>query len=531
MKLVTNKKVGDYSYLFFSIIALLPIIFLFIEGKDIPQKDIESWTFVLNDVVPGLLKNSFQLVILSIIGSSLIALPLAFILELTDIPARKVWNVTTVLPLAFPLYVLAFIYVGFFEWAGPVLTFFREAGFDTLGNMKFKNAFGVAFVFSLGLFPYILLPIRLVLKKVDFKLYQASRSLGKSDGHFLKKVLLPLCMVPMFAGCTIVGMEVMADFGAVSVFNFDTFTTSIYMAWSSLFSLGSATRLSLMLLTFSLLLFFLESHISKRQVPLISNESQEAFFKLKLLPKMAALSFLGIVTFFSLILPIIQLVLWSYHAWKNELSANYFSLIKNTLMLAFSVGGSILIISLILVYAERNKLHKRWLPLFRSFFLVGYALPGNIVAVGVFLLFMNILGTSPMEMGLALVIIGLTYRFLSVGHRTISPTARLINPNFEKASKSLGKKRWTFIFKVWLPFLRGNAIYAFLFVFVEVAKEMPLTLMLRPIGHDTLSTKIYELTSEGEWERAALGALFLVILGMSTVLLMSLKGENHAEGH
>jgi iron(III) transport system permease protein len=529
MKLVTNKKVGDYSYLFFSLIALLPVIFLFIEGKDLPEKDIETWSFVLNDVVPGLLKNSFQLVICSILGCALIAVPMALILELTDIPAKRLWNLTTILPLAFPLYVLAFIYVGLFEWAGPVLTFLREAGFDSLGNLKFKNVFGVAFVFTMGLFPYILMPIRLVLRKVDYKLFQASKSLGKSEGYFIKKVLAPLIVVPLFAGCTIVGMEVMADFGAVSVFNFDTFTTSIYTAWSSLFSLSSATRLSLMLLSFSLVLFFLESHVSKKQVPLVTSKSNQSLFKLNIVWKTIALVFMGTVTFFSLILPLIQLGVWSLEAWSGEVNGNYLTLIKNTLLLALKVGVSILIISLILVYAERKKLKEKWLPLFRSFFLVGYALPGNIVAVGIFLLFKNVLGTSPMGMGLGLVVIGLTYRFLSVGHRTISPTARLINPSLEKASKSLGKSNFTFIRKIWLPFLKGNAVYAFLFVFVEVAKEMPLTLMLRPMGHDTLSTKIYELTSEGEWERASLGALFLVILGMFTVIMMSLKGDNHAK--
>jgi len=529
MKLVTNKKVGDYSYLFFSLIALLPVIFLFIEGKDLPQKDIESWRFVLKDVVPGLLTNSFQLVTLSILGCSLIALPMALILELTNIPGKKIWNILTILPLAFPLYVLAFIYVGLFEWAGPLLTFLREAGFDSLGNLKFKNVFGVAFVFSIGLFPYILMPIRLVLRKVDFKLFQASKSLGKSEAYFIKKVLLPLCIVPLFAGCTIVGMEVMADFGAVSVFNFDTFTTSIYMAWSSLFSLGSATRLSLMLLSFSLVLFFLESYVSKKQVPLISNQSREAIFKLSPFSKISAISFMVAISLFSLLIPLGQLISWSLEAWQDEVSGQYFSLVKNTLLLALKVGLSILIISLTMIYLERIRLKKKWLPIFRSFFLVGYALPGNIVAVGIFLLFKNILGSSPMSMGLTLVVIGLSYRFLSVGHRTISPTARLINPSLEKASQSLGKKRFTFIRRIWLPFLKGNSIYAFLFVFVEVAKEMPLTLMLRPMGHDTLSTKIYELTSEGEWERASLGALFLVVLGMFTVLLMSVKGDNHAE--
>lgn len=529
MKLVTNKKVGFYTYLFFSLIALLPVIFLFIEGREIPTQDLESWTFVINQVVPGLLSNSFKLVILSIFGCTILAIPLAVILELTNIPGKKLWNILTILPLAFPLYVLAFIYVGLFEWAGPVLTFFREIGLDTLGNLKFKNVFGVAFVFSLGLFPYILMPVRLVLRKVDYRLFQTSLSLGQSEYTFIRKILLPISIVPLFAGCTIVGMEVMADFGAVSVFNFDTFTTSIYMAWSSLFSLGSATRLSLLLLIFSLILFFLESNVSKRQVPLLKSQSNEMLFKLGLKGKLLSLSFILLVIFFSLVLPLIQLIIWAREAWGKEVLDNYVGLIQNTLGLAVEVGLIVSVVSLSMIYFERNKLREKWLPFLRSFFLVGYALPGNIVAVGIFLLFKNVMGTSPMGMGLLLVVIGLSYRFLSVGHRTISPTARLMNPGLENASRSLGKRSPTFIRKIWLPFLKGNTIYAFLFVFVEVAKEMPLTLMLRPMGHDTLSTKIYELTSEGEWERASLGALFLVLLGMLTVLIMSIKGDSLAK--
>lgn len=475
-------------------------------------------------MVPDLIFNTSSLLIVSLVLGIGIALPLAYILELTDIPFKKVWNVLALLPLSIPMYILAYIYVGATEWSSPLMSFIRNHISTDLGNLNNKNVFVVSFVFALGLYPYIYIPIRRKLKKLSGEYYITGLILKKSHLKVFTGLLLPQLLYVTLVGASLFAMEVLADFGAVSAFNFDTFTTAIYTAWSGLYSYQIACRLSLMLLVFSFLFFYLEGKFGNEAA---SKRVHQTFAPIKLskVMKFISLTFVSLLSLFSFVLPLVQLISWLLKAVKeSKVSFDTIYLLKNTFIIAASVGVIAIIICVIYIFIER---HREKYSNGLKFSLLGYAIPGNIIAIAVFWLTHAIKNVLNINIGLIVLFYGLVYRFLALPMKHLQVESKKIPVEFEYVSRSLKRSTTEFFFKVWTPKMKMGMLYAFVLMILESAKEMPMTLMLRPIGFDTLSTKVFELTSEGEWERASLHATVLILMGMISTMII-FRGEKNA---
>jgi iron(III) transport system permease protein len=334
-------------------------------------------------------------------------------------------------------------------------------------------------------------------------------------------------------------MEALADFGAVSIFNYDTFTTAIYKAWFGFFSLPAAAQLAscLVLLVFALLVA--EQRMRSR-MRFAEGRQSAAGVRLQLRGwrRWLAFGYAATVLGVAFLLPALQLLRWSTGVFRQEFTGRYIGLLGHSLLLGLSAALLICGCALLLAYTSRRHPDSVTRALVRTANL-GYALPGTVLAVGIFIpvafldnalidLSRNLFGleTGQLLQG-TLVIMLLAYliRFLAAGFKAIDGAMHRVTPSIDEAARLAGYRGLHLLAKIHLPMLRGGLLTAFTLVFVDVMKEMPITLMTRPFGWDTLAVKIFELTSEGEWERAALPALTLLLAGLVPIIALMRKSE------
>ena len=444
-------------------------------------------------------------------------------------PGRVLFEWLFAFPLVFPLYVLSFIYVGLFEYSGPVLTYFREEWHTSLGGPSFniKSPLGVCVIFSLGLYPYVYLIAKRAFSSVGGKAMAAARSLGASPLRAFFKVVLPLSRPWILSALLLVMMEALSDFGGVSVFNYSTLTTAIYTAWFGLFSLEAASKIALISAAVAFGLVAFERHFKENSSHYASLHSSSLAsppptpLSLPLWGQALALAFsLGVVVA-STLLPMAQLIGWAWGGggWSSGGGATaHLPFLLHSL--SFALLGSLFIVGVALLFAVVKRCGYQWEGLMNfllSLLLLGYALPGPLIALSVFMSYKSLGGS------LAILLLGYGIRFLSVGYLPIDRTYGRISKNMDKAAHSLGKGPFKIFKGIHLPLIRRSVLISFLLVFVELLKEMPLTLFIRPFGRDTLAIKVFEWTSEGEWERAAVPSLFIAMAGFIPLFFLILE--------
>lgn len=535
MKLNTSKRTRGFKDLFVQksfiitvcILVMLPFMALVIRAIFGHDPDPTVWEHSIKNVVPDVLFNTISLSLLTLLFSTVFGLASAWLYSLTDFKFKKSLHFLSVIPLIYPLYVLAFIYVGLFEYSGPVMTFFRETLDIKLHQViNIKSTPAVAFVFSLGLFPYMYLLTRQAFDSQGDHLFKVSRSLGLSKIESFIKVSLPMARPWILGGMAIILMETMADFGGVSVFNFDTFTTAIYESWTGMFSLSTATKLSSILIFIALIVLTAESKLTEKQRYNVKLKSSKGYqFTLKKLNLSLAYLWILFLVLFTIIIPVSQLYVWCIESLELSSIGHNLPYLYNTIKIAFICAILAVVIST-LVTAGTKLIHSRKWERISKLSTLGYAIPGSIIAVAVFSLFSNIKSVIGEDLDqntflYLVLVLGLLTRFLSLAFKNMNTSFKKISRNVDKAAISMGASPRLILAKIYLPLLKGGMISAFLMVFIEVMKEMPMTLMLRPFGQDTLSVKIYEFTSEGDWQRAALPALFIVCAGAISVLIMT----------
>jgi len=421
---------------------------------------------------------------------------------------------------------MSFIYVGLFEYSAPTMTFFRnEWGINLKQFIDIKSVTSISLIFSLCLHPYVYLLLKQAFEGQGDHLFKVSRSLGYTKVESFLKITLPLAKPWIFGSLAIILMETLADFGGVSVFNFDTFTTAIYESWTGMFSFITATKLSAILIFFALLVLGAEAKLTSKQKFFIKSKSGfVAPFELSQLFKSMALIWLLLLIVTTIFIPSYQLFSWCKDNLDLQSLLNNYPYFYNTVRLAFITALVTTIVTTLLASSSRFLKSVNWERLTKLTTL-GYAIPGSIIAVAVFGLFTKIkisLGDFINQNSFLyfILVVGLMTRFLSISYKNIFSSFKRISPNLDKAAALLAKPS-VIIFKIHIPLIKSGIISGFLMVLIEVMKEMPMTLMLRPFGKDTLSVKIYEFTSEGDWERAAIPALLIVLAGFISIVIMT----------
>jgi iron(III) transport system permease protein len=520
--------------------ALVPLVVI---AHAALSPEAEVWAHLVRHVLPEVTVNTVKLLIGVALLSGILGTALAWLTSICEFPGRRFFDWALLLPLAIPTYVLAFVAVGFLDYSGPLQAWLRDVTGTSAWVPPIRSTGGVIVVLSLALYPYVYLLARTAFLTQGRRALEAAQTLGLGRAAATWKVALPMARPWIVAGVALVCMETLADFGAVAVFNYDTFTTAIYRAWFGMFSVNAALELAGVLLLFVIAAFALErSSRAGARFTSARDMTREAT-RLTLGPAMRWVAFAGaaLVLAVAFVLPLVQLAIW---AGRNagDIDSRYWGFIARSVVLAGSAAIVIVSASLALAYVERRRSTAPMRILVRLATL-GYAIPGTVLAVGIVvpivLLNNHLQGwlrawlgeSAPMlflQGTLLAVMVAYLARFLTVGFNPVESGLQRVTRSIDEAAASLGVVGTELIRKVHVPLLRTSLATAATLVFVDVMKEMPITLITRPPGWDTLAVRVWEMTSEGEWERAALPAVAIVLVGLLPAALLTRGGAHVA---
>ncbi|NVK21931.1 MAG: iron ABC transporter permease [Kangiellaceae bacterium] len=521
-------------------ISLLPLIPLFTSWFEF---DGQLWQHLWQTQLPELLGNTISLMLIVGVTSFLLGTSLAWLVVMYDFPGRNLLQWGLMLPLAIPPYIFAFVLLGFTDYQGPLQKLLQIMGLGVNWLPDIRNVWGVGLVFSLSLYPYVYLLMRSALQRKGRTSYESARTLGYSKAGAFWRLVIPLTRPAWIAGLALVLMETLADFGAVSIFNFDTFTTAIYKSWFGFFSASTAAQLACILLLFVALSVIAEKW-GRGQSRYDQSGSSLKHYR-QPLSEAGAWGYLaqfGAWFIFALgfVLPISQLLFWAISSFDHHTQGTL-DLLWHTVLLAVAAALMTLLVAAIMVWAlvskkqsKKNSKSNGLRQAGAEIAQLGYALPGTVLAVGIMLM-LNYFDDAIAAMtgvkgqwlaaGVFALLLAYVIRFLRIGYGPLASSMGQIKPSVIEAARSLGADQKERVTRVYIPLLRPGVLTALLLVFVEVMKEMPATLLLRPFGWDTLAVRIYELTSEGEWQLAALPGVLLVAIGILPVIYLIKKSE------
>ena len=478
---------------------------------------LHLWNYVLTDYVVTTLLLGLGVGI----GVFILGVGNAWLVANYQFPGKKLFEWGLILPLAVPAYVMAYLFVDFLQFSGPLQTILRDSFGIHAALPDPRSLGGAIWTFSLCLYPYVYLVARTSFLDRSAHLMEAAETLGFSSVEAFIRLVLPMTRPAIFTGIALALMEVLADFGAVSYFGLQTFATGIFKAWLSFGDRMAAVHLSLMLLTFVLLVFYWEQHNRSRQRYALVNTTSQGVIPKRLQGTHAlyASCFCGLTLFFAFVLPMLILL----HLLLSEgftMDPRYFSWLKNSLGLAALTAIVAVICAAFLAYAARLS-QSQTLRSMNRVLTVGYALPGAVLGVGILSL-MGLLDVAWfMSVSVGVLVYAYLIRFLSAGLQSIETGLTRITPAMDGTAALLGAKPWEMIRRIHLPLLRRSVLTALLFVFVDVMKELPATLLLRPFNLDTLAVATYQLAADERLAELALPALSIVLVGLLPVILLT----------
>tara|TARA_B100000959_G_scaffold148059_1_gene155422 strand:- start:6049 stop:7719 length:1671 start_codon:yes stop_codon:yes gene_type:complete len=502
-----------------------------------PAKDI--WPHLIDTVLTDYIFNSLVLLIGVGFFSLLLGVIPAWLVTMYQFPMSRYLEWAILLPMSMPAYIIAYSYTGVFDAAGPVQTIMRELTgweYNDYWFPEVRSLGGAITMLSLVLYPYVYLLARASFIEQSICVLEVSRTLGCNAMDAFRRVALPLARPAIIVGLSLVLMETLADYGTVQYFGVSAFTTGIFRTWFGMDNSLVAAQLSAILLLFVVVFLYLErrsrkqlafNHTSNRYSPLLKQKlkNSSAFFAF-------VICFAPLL--FGFVLPASFLGQWAISTYSEALDINFYILLLNSLSLAFITALLALVIALFLGYSNRNS------RLFINRFLVrfislGYAIPGTVIAVGVlipFAWFDNSLDeflTLHFNFGSGLLISGTLFilifaylvRFLAVSINTVEAALGKIKLEMDEVAKTTGMSHVRIMRRIHVPIMRGSLLTALLLVFVDVLKELPATLILRPFNFNTLAVRTFELANEERLAEAAVPALAIVIAGIIPVIMIS----------
>ncbi len=502
----------------------------------------DVWQHLAETVLSDYLINSFLLMLCVGIGVVLIGVSTAWLVTLCRFPGDRWFEWGLLLPLAAPAYLLAYTYTDMLDYFGPVQRFLRYIfGWASVEDYWFPNIrtlWGAILMLTLVLYPYVYLLARMAFLGQSVATLEASRSLGCNPWRSFFKIALPLARPAIIAGLSLVLMETLNEFGTVQYFGVNTFTTGIYNTWFGLGDLAAATQLAAVLMGFIFLLISLEL-ASRRQARYYQVSSPKSVlnpYYLQGLRGIGAFLLCLTVVVLGFILPALYLAYLTLNNLETTLDDTFWDLASHSLILALLSGGIAVIICLIMAYGYR--LYPNWsMGLGVKIASMGYAIPGSVIAVGAYIQMAKLdnaldswfLSTFGISTGLIFsgTIIALIYaylvRFLAVGFGAVETSLGKIKPSLDDASRSLGNPPLNTLLKVHAPLMTGGMLTAIMLVFVDVMKELPATLLIRPFNFDTLAIRVFQYASDERLVEASAPALAIVLVGIIPVIFLSLQ--------
>jgi iron(III) transport system permease protein len=529
--------------------ALLLALPVFVVLAYLIEPTGEIWRHLADTVLDDYVVNSLSLMLGVGVGVLLLGVSTAWLTSMCQFPGRAIFEWALLLPMAMPAYIIAYTYTGLFDFSGPIQSSIRDLtgwGYGDYWFPEIRSLEGAALMLSLVLYPYVYLLSRAAFLGQSLCVLDVSRTLGNGPWRTFFRVALPLARPAIVAGLSLALMETLADYGTVQYFGVSTFTTGIFRTWYGLNNAAAAAQLSALLLLVVFLLMIVERG-SRRQARYHHTSQRQQLltrFRLTGWRGFGGFFICFMALFLGFLLPAGQLLWWALTTAEETLDSDFFILIGHSLELAGLASLLALLLALFLGYGKRRL--KGWPVQFAVRVAgMGYAVPGTVIAVGVIIPFAAIdnaldgwmreqfdLSTGLLLSGtLAALLFAYLVRFLAVSLQTVEAGLARIRPSMDEAARSLGSGPWDVIARVHIPMLRGSLLTALLLVFVDVLKELPATLILRPFNFNTLAVRAYELASDERLADASLAALSIVAVGILPVILLSrsITHSRHAE--
>ena len=503
-----------------------------------PSENI--WPHLIEHALPTYLSNTLILMAMTGLGAAMIGTGAAWLVTMTDFPGRRWLEWALLAPLAMPAYIGAYALVDLLEYAGPVQTSLRAVfGWTSARDYWFpeiRSIGGAGFVLTMALYPYVYLLTRAAFHEQSVCALEVGRALGCGPWGVFRRVGLPLARPAVVAGTAIVCMETIADFGAVDYFAVQTLTRGVFSIWLDMHNAGGAAQIAIVMLAFVLLLLATEKfarrgkrfhHMSRRYRP-IRREITRGWRGALIFGLCAVPVLLGFV---------VPALVVGWHAFdhlEQWSDPQFWSALANTAILAGSAAILACLIGVVMVYGARGARGPlpRWIAQATA---LGYAAPGAVIAVGVLIplaamdhwMADMVEAVTGVDIGLVLtgsaaaIVFAYIVRFAVIAHGAVDGALGRITPSMELAARTLGAGKQSVLRRVHVPMIRGSLLTAALLIFVDGAKELPATLILRPFNFETLSTTVYNAASLEQLDQAGPAALAIVVVGLLPVVVLA----------
>ena len=481
--------------------------------------------------------NSLTLLIFVLIFTFIIGVASAYFVSFYKFPLSNFFSWALILAFAVPAYIYGFSIIAFFENYGTAFTILTNLFGDFNYNIyipKPDGLIGSVISISLSLFPYVYILTRSSFLYQSNNYIEVGHNLGLSEKETLLKIILPSARPAIIAGLALVSMECLSDFGTVSFFGVNTLTTGIYNSWLAYDDLNTANQISFVLLLFILVMFSLEIYSRKEARYHQPGRGFKPIQKIKLSGKKSLFVFLFCFTvlFVSFIFPVSQMIYWTLKYPKYFSDINILTINLNTIIV---VGiSSLILVSISLIINYGNRLSKnKILNYLTNFSISGYAIPGVILAVAFITFFSNLSdlvsentnfgSTKNIFIGSIFgLILAYFIRFFSLSFNGIKSSYEKINNSIDESAYLLGYSKAKTFSKIHVPYLKNNLILVVVLISLEIIKELPMTMILRPFNFETFATQAYIYASQDLLEAAALPSLFLI--GWASILLLFASG-------
>ncbi len=491
----------------------------------------ETWKHIRNNLLLTYTQQTILLLFAVLFCTIILASLCAWFVTAYKFPGSRFLTVGLVLPLAIPSYIGGYTYVSMTGYTGVIQVILRDKfGISVSPNIFDMHTFwGAVFVFTIFLYPYIFLVVRAFLDRQANQLLEAVRVLGSSRRRAYFTIVLPLTRNAVIAGSTLVAFEVLSDYGVSSYFGLQVFTTAIFKSWIGLNDITSALRLAAILLLFVTIVSVGEKTLRGRRSHSYANA------KITPLVAVAPRGFTKVFAFvlcwgvfvLGLVIPVIQMVYWAIISFPKISLDGLFATFLSSMGVA--VIGALIVTMCAFIIGQNQRL---WPTKFNKFLaritVMGYSVPSTVIALSILSILMWI-GNKfnfPILLTPAIVVFAYVIRYLAVSMQSVESGFERIGTQFHESSRVLGHSPLATSLRIDMPMMKSAMIGAFLLSFMDMVKELPMVLILRPFNFSTLSTRVFEYAHDEQIPESSLASLLIILLALLPVLLLLARNNN-----
>lgn len=531
------------SYLIIALI-LLPNLSI-LSGLLYPPN--ENWYHIKIYLLQDYVVNTTILITMTGLLTVIIGTSLAYLVTFYIFPLRNFWRLALILPLSIPPYMAAYTYSNFVSYTGPIQVLLRSLEMKV--NQKYFDIMsieGAIFIYTMFLYPYVYLMTRAFFEKQSASLLESARLLGRKPLAIFLQILLPLARPAYVAGASLVILEVLNDYGVVQYFGIPAFSNAIFSAWFSLGDIQTAIRLAALLMILAFAVLALEKGLRGRQRFSATTAKVRPVLPWRLQGVKSWLAFLFCFLIFALafLLPLLQLVYWALLTYKSVLNSQFIEPLVNSIMLA--TVSALLIIILAVIVGNFSRLSRQGAgKIAARLTIIGYSIPGAVIAIGVitffvwldrqlywfYQIFSNSNKTLFLSTSIVMLLFAYVIRFLAIGYNAVEAGFAKISVKYFEAARTLGSKPSRAFFQVDLPLVKPALLSGFILVFVDILKELPLTLILQPFNFHTLATRAYRYASNEMVQEAAIASLIIIAVSSVSIVFFYHLAERRNSSH